>query len=74
MKKYFLIIAIMFSINGLSQKLDGFFRYYKLSDSMRLAFDDYLVTPSTDTCNVVFIMDIDSNDTTKVFLLTDMIF
>ena len=65
---YLLIVFIVFSTNGFSQKLDGFFRYYKLSNSMRLAFDDYLATSTTDTCNSLFIMDI-GNDTTKAFFI-----
>lgn len=61
-----LIIALSFiAITANAQKLDGFFHYYKLSNAMRLAFDDYLAD-NTDNCNSIFIMDINSNDTTKV--------
>ena len=60
-----LIIAFAFiTITVNAQKLDGFFRYYKLSNAMHLAFEDYLAN-NADSCNSIFIMDINSNDTTK---------
>lgn len=65
-KKNLLIIVIAFtSICVNAQKLDGFFRYYQLSSSMRLAFEDYLTT-NGPICSEIFIVDINSSDSTKI--------
>lgn len=65
-KKKLLIIVIAFtSICVNAQKLDGFFRYYQLSSSMRLAFEDYLTT-NGPICSEIFIVDINSSDSTKI--------
>lgn len=64
-----LIIALAFiAITANAQKLDGFFHYYKLSNAMRLAYEDYLIE-NNDPCTRIIVMDINNNDTTKVFFV-----
>ena len=64
MKRNLIIVLAFIAITANAQKLEGFFRYYKLSNAMILAFEDYLAD-NADSCNSIFIMDINSNDTTK---------